>query len=133
MPMLLARREPDHIAGVNFFNRIPLALRPPATGHDNQGLTKRMGVPCRSRAGLERDTGASRACRSVCLKQRVNAYRAGKPVAGPLLEGCEPLLLISILKFFHCFLFGFYLLARLTTPGVLAGTGSHSRPHPPAG
>jgi hypothetical protein len=23
--------------------------------------------------------------------------------AGPLLEGCEPLLLISIFKFFHCF------------------------------
>src|SRR5277367_5994776 len=53
--------------------------------------------------------------------------------AGPLLEGCEPILLISILSFFHCFLFGFYLLASLTAPGVLAGTGSHSRPHPPAG
>src|SRR5258708_10669250 len=53
--------------------------------------------------------------------------------AGPLLEGCEPILLISILNFFHSFLFGFYLLARLTTPGVLGGTGSHSRPHPPAG
>src|SRR5271157_3489706 len=53
--------------------------------------------------------------------------------AGPLLEGCEPILLISILSFFHYFLFGFYLLASLTAPGVLAETGSHSRPHPPAG
>src|ERR1700741_39135 len=53
--------------------------------------------------------------------------------AGPLLEGCEPFLLISILNFFHCFLFGFYLLARLTTPGLSAGTGSHSRPHPAVG
>src|SRR5271166_2321734 len=27
--------------------------------------------------------------------------------AGPLLEGCEPLLLISIFNAFHCLLFGF--------------------------
>src|SRR5580704_7907274 len=33
--------------------------------------------------------------------------------AGPLLEGCEPFLLMSILNFFHCSLFGFYLLAKL--------------------
>jgi hypothetical protein len=57
-----------------------LALHPPATSCDNQGLTKRVGVPCRSSARLERDTGASRACRKVCLKQRVNAYPAGEPV-----------------------------------------------------
>jgi hypothetical protein len=80
MPMLLARREPDHIAGMNLFNQTDLALHPPATGCDHQGLTQRVSVPCCSSAGLERDTGTGRACRSVCLKQRVNAHQAGKPV-----------------------------------------------------
>jgi len=45
MPMLLARREPDHIAGMNLFNRTGLALRLAAAGCDNQGLTERMCVP----------------------------------------------------------------------------------------
>ena len=58
MPMLFARWEPDHITGMNLFNRTALALNPPATGYDNQGLTERVGVPCCSSAGLEGDTGA---------------------------------------------------------------------------
>src|SRR5262245_37023183 len=35
MPMLLARREPDHITGMNHFNRTAFALHPPATGCNN--------------------------------------------------------------------------------------------------
>jgi hypothetical protein len=35
MPMLLARRKPEHIAGMNFFNRTAIALHPSATGYDN--------------------------------------------------------------------------------------------------
>jgi hypothetical protein len=53
---------------------------PVLTEIDNQRLTQRMDMPCGPSAGLERDTGTGCARRSVCLKQRVNAHRAGKPV-----------------------------------------------------
>src|SRR5205809_3890725 len=46
MPVLLARREPDHITGPDFFNRIAFALHPAAAGRDNERLTKRMCMPC---------------------------------------------------------------------------------------
>src|SRR5258707_9203393 len=80
MPMLLARREPDHIAGMDLLDRAALALHPTATGCDNQRLTQRVCMPCGSSAGLECDTGVSRACRSVCLEQGIDAHRAGKPI-----------------------------------------------------
>jgi hypothetical protein len=37
-----------------------------------------MRVPCSPRAGLERDAGAERTRRMVCLEQRVNADSAGE-------------------------------------------------------
>src|SRR6266516_7905732 len=37
-----------------------------------------VAVPGGPSARLERDTGADRACRTGCLEQGVNAYRAGK-------------------------------------------------------
>src|SRR5690348_637082 len=55
MPMLLAGRDPDHIAGANVLDRLPLTLNPAATSRDNQGLAERMRVPRRTRAGLEGD------------------------------------------------------------------------------
>ena len=80
MPMLLAWRKQDHIAGTDLLNWTTLALRPAAAGYDDQRLTQRVCMPCSSSAGLERDTGASRACRGVCLKQGIDPYRAGKPI-----------------------------------------------------
>jgi hypothetical protein len=38
MPMLLARQEPDHIAGMDLLDRTALALHPTATGGDNEDL-----------------------------------------------------------------------------------------------
>src|SRR5690348_16432290 len=55
VPMLLAGRDPDHITGANVLGRFPLALNPAATSSDDQGLTERMRVPRRARAGLEGD------------------------------------------------------------------------------
>ena len=49
-------------------------------------------------SGRERDTDAERECRSVCLEQGVNVHSAVKYSAGPLPEGCEPLLLMSIFR-----------------------------------
>ena len=96
VPVLLAGREPDHIAGPDFLDRPALALRPAAAGRDDQGLAERMRVPCGARARLERDAGAGTRAGS-------GAWNSGSirtvPVnqsAGPLPEGCEPIRLISI-------------------------------------
>jgi hypothetical protein len=78
MPMLLARQEPDHIAGMDLFNRTALALHPTATRCDYEDLTQRMGVPRGASTRLERNACAYRASWSVCLEQGINACRAGK-------------------------------------------------------
>ena len=69
MPMLLARRKPDHVARTDFFNRSSPALRPAATGGDDEGLTQRVGVPGGASAGLEGDGGGRGACRRVRLER----------------------------------------------------------------
>ena len=97
VPMFLTRREPDHVTGPNFLDRASPSLYEAAARRHDQYRTERVRVPCRPGAGLERDTCAKRACRIVCLEKGVNAHRAGKILGGPLPEGCEPLLLISIL------------------------------------
>jgi hypothetical protein len=63
VPVLLARREPDHVAGMDFLDRAALPLDPAAAGRDDQGLPERMGVPRRPGPGLERDAGTGRTCR----------------------------------------------------------------------
>src|SRR5207247_1167062 len=52
MPVLLARREPDHVTRPNFFDRAPPSLRAPAPSRHDQRLAQRVGVPCGARAGL---------------------------------------------------------------------------------
>src|SRR6266487_4323361 len=55
VPVLFVGRKPDDIAGVNFLDAPTPNLHPAVTGCDDQGLAQGMGVPCRSRPGLERD------------------------------------------------------------------------------
>ena len=78
VPMLLARREPDHVTRPNFLDRASPALYQAATRRHDQGLAQRVGVPCGTGARLERDTGADRARWIVCLEQGVNAHGAGE-------------------------------------------------------
>ena len=59
VPMLFARREPDHVAGPDFLDRPAPTLRPAAAGRHDQGLAERMRVPCGTGAGLEGDAGAT--------------------------------------------------------------------------
>jgi hypothetical protein len=80
VPMFFAWREPDHIAGMNFFHRPAFALDPTATGGNDQRLPQRMRVPGGARARLECDARARHPCGRRRLKQRVNPHRAGKPV-----------------------------------------------------
>ena len=96
VPVFFTGRKPDHVAGVDFLNRTVPALHPTTTGGDNQGLPQRVGVPRCASARLESDAGTAHAARFGGVKQGINPYRTGKPVGGPLAEGCEPILLISI-------------------------------------
>jgi hypothetical protein len=103
MPMLHARRKPDDIAGMDLLNRATLALRPTTTGGDNQGLAE--GWVCHavrapgSKVTLAPDVRAGAfgwnkgSMRTVPVNQS----------SGPLTDGCEPILLISILT---CWLWG---------------------------
>src|SRR5690348_11617450 len=78
VPMLLSRREPDHVARTNFLNRTAPALCPAAAGRHDQSLAQRVRVPSCPSAGFERNTGADRARRGVRLEQRVNTHSAGE-------------------------------------------------------
>src|ERR1019366_7203231 len=78
--MLLTRRKPDHVAGPDLLDGATPAPGETAASRHDQGLAQRVGVPSRPSTGLERNTGTDYACRSVWLKQRVNAHHAGKPI-----------------------------------------------------
>jgi hypothetical protein len=84
MPMLLTRRKPDDITRVDFLDRAAPSLHPAAAGRDDQGLTEGMGVPCRARARLEGDAGATSTCWIGRLEQRVNTNSAGEIIRWPL-------------------------------------------------
>src|ERR1700761_3865114 len=80
MPMLFAGREPDDVAGTDFFNSTAPFLSAPATvGHD-QGLAERMRVPRGARTRFKGNLRADGASGSTRLEQRINAYRAGEPI-----------------------------------------------------
>src|SRR3974390_190400 len=71
VPVLLAWREPDHVAGTDFFDGPPLALPPAAPCRDDECLAEGMRVPSGPRTGLEGHAGAldQRGIRG--LKERV--------------------------------------------------------------
>src|SRR6266566_3865233 len=68
VPMLLPRRNPDHVTRPNFLDRTSPALDPAAAGRDDESLTERVRVPCGPRARLESYAGALNACRIGRLK-----------------------------------------------------------------
>jgi hypothetical protein len=102
MPVLLARRKPDHVAGPDFLDRAALALRPAATGGDNQGLAQRMRVPRGARARFKRDRGGGGAPASLGWNKGSMRTVPVNQSAGPLAEGCEPFLLISMKSGLAC-------------------------------
>src|SRR3712207_283417 len=57
VPVLLARREPDHVTRADLPDRPALALGPAASGGDDQGLAERMGVPGGAGAGGRKSGG----------------------------------------------------------------------------
>src|SRR5208337_766664 len=57
VPVLLARLEPDDVAGPDLLDRAALPLRAPETGGDKQRLPERVRMPRGARARLEGDSG----------------------------------------------------------------------------
>src|SRR4051812_22046189 len=87
MPVLLARRKPDDVAGTDLFDRASPSLREAAAGGDDERLPERMRVPRRPRAGLERHVGARDARGIRRSKQRIDAHGAGEPVRRSCARG----------------------------------------------
>src|SRR5258708_40317050 len=82
MPVLLAGRARDDIAGSNEYGRLSPALGDTEPGCDNERLAERMRVPSSSSPGLEGDARSSHTCRCCRLKKRVDPYRAAEVLAG---------------------------------------------------
>src|SRR2546427_5543317 len=78
VPMLLARRERDHVTRPNLLDRASPALGAAATCRHDQRLAQRVRVPCPPSARLERHARADDPCRIGGFEQRIDAYRAGE-------------------------------------------------------
>jgi hypothetical protein len=78
MPVLLASREPDHVARPNLLDRPAPPLYPAATRCDNEGLPEWMRMPRRPRARLETYAGSLN--KIGRLKQPINSHVACEPV-----------------------------------------------------
>src|SRR4051812_35210774 len=72
MPVLLAGRTGDDIAGADFLFRLAPALRPAETGRDDQCLPARMRVPGAACARLERHACAAELRWPRRLEQRID-------------------------------------------------------------
>lgn len=85
--MSFARREANDIPRPDFLHALALALHPATSGHDNEGLAERMGVPVRTRARLEGDEIAGGSRRRRDGKQRIYADSASEPVDRAFARG----------------------------------------------
>src|SRR5205085_11986966 len=80
VPVLLAGCDPHHVTGPDLLNRPALALRPPAAGGDDEGLTEWMRMPCSPRAGLECYARTLNTCGIGCLNEWIDPYGASEPL-----------------------------------------------------
>src|SRR5260221_11022201 len=80
MPVLDASRNPAAVALANHLSRAAPLLNPADTICDDQDLTKRMGVPSRSRSGLESNLATARPGWLLRVEERLNANRAREAI-----------------------------------------------------
>jgi hypothetical protein len=117
--------EPHDVAGANLLDRSAVALHASATRRDDQRLPERMCVPRRAAPGLERHGRSADAARSTVAETA--SQFAPHPVnqsAGPLADGCDPLLEISMV-FLQLLVYGVrtsatspYQYAAVTPPSI---------------
>ena len=84
VPVLLARLEPDYVAGTDFLDGAALALHPAATACHDEGLAERMRMPGGPGAGFKRHQGHTDAGGLGWIVQGVDPDRTGEPVGRPL-------------------------------------------------
>ena len=97
VPVLLARGEPDDVAGAELLDRAAAGRRArPEARRDDEGLAERMGVPGGARARLEGDARRRDAGRCGASMIGSRRTRPVKYAAGPASEGFEPLRVICI-------------------------------------
>ena len=99
VPVFFAGGEPDDVAGSDFLDGAAQALGAAAAGEDNQGLTQRMRVPGGAGAGFKGDAPATRAGAAAWNRGSMRTVPVNQS-PGPLLDGCEPMRLISIIVLF---------------------------------
>lgn len=87
LPMLHARRTPEHVTGPDFLNGAAPALSPAKSrGHD-QVLSERVRVPGGAGAGLEGHAAHRNAGWVLGLNDRIDADRSGEIFLRSLLGG----------------------------------------------
>jgi hypothetical protein len=89
MPVPLARRKPNDITRMEFFNRAAFALRPATAGCHDESLPERMSMPGGSGAGFKSHTRSGGAGGSFGHEQRIDTDRAGEPFCRPLTRRLE--------------------------------------------
>lgn len=87
MPVLLSRREPNHVTRVNLLDRTTLPLSPSAARRHDQGLSEGMGMPGRPGSRFECDARTSNKGRVGRLKERVDTDGTGKPLCRTFARG----------------------------------------------
>ena len=102
MPVLFAGLDPDNVARPDLPDRTTPASDKTAASRRDQCLAQRVRVPCRPSARFKRHQCAKNARRIRRVDQRINTHRSGEISAGPLTDGCEPLLFISIVSTPSC-------------------------------
>ena len=80
--MLFVRRDDDHVAGADLFDRSAPPLDASAAGRYDQPLSERVRVPRGARARLERDEPGADARRLLRREERIDAHRAGEVLVG---------------------------------------------------
>src|SRR5437867_2767745 len=78
VPMLQARRKPDHVTGAHFFDRTALTLNPAEPRGDDQCLAEGMGMPGAPCTWFECDAARGDAAGFTYREERVNSHGSGK-------------------------------------------------------
>ncbi len=84
MPVLLTRREPNHITGPDLLDWAAPPLHAATSSRDDEHLPEGMRMPCGPRAWLEGYAGTLNKCRIGCLKKWIDSYRTSEPLRRPL-------------------------------------------------
>ena len=84
VPVFFAWREPDDVAGTDFFDGSVPTLGPAAAGGDDERLAERVRMPGGAGAWFEGDAGAGDAGRGGGVDEGIDADRAGEPIGGAL-------------------------------------------------